>query len=204
MSLTSTSVQPSHYLIPPNSDFPPVPMASTDSSPPQQQRYPCPVCGNTFTRPQHVVRHLRSHTGERCVLSPGLTSTISSLSRKTDRTSVKNAEMHSQEGEAPIGSASWRAVLWGRNLMLMPTPLPSLSSLSGSSDLLSRHVNKCHPALAQSGPPLSGRHPKRRACEHCAHTGSRCDNSSPCGSYLFSLPVKLSAINPSFPNSFMC
>jgi hypothetical protein len=48
------------------------------------------------------------------------------------------------------------------------------------SDLLSRHVNKCHPALANSGPPDSGKHPKRRACENCAHTGSRCDSNSPC------------------------
>ncbi|KAI0247682.1 hypothetical protein BJV78DRAFT_1243170 [Lactifluus subvellereus] len=25
----------------------------------------CPVCQATFTRPQHVVRHMRSHTGDR-------------------------------------------------------------------------------------------------------------------------------------------
>ncbi|KAJ3813226.1 hypothetical protein F5876DRAFT_23870, partial [Lentinula aff. lateritia] len=25
----------------------------------------CPVCSATFTRPQHVVRHMRSHTGDR-------------------------------------------------------------------------------------------------------------------------------------------
>ncbi|KAF8260608.1 hypothetical protein EI94DRAFT_887821 [Lactarius quietus] len=25
----------------------------------------CPVCQATFTRPQHVARHMRSHTGDR-------------------------------------------------------------------------------------------------------------------------------------------
>lgn len=34
--------------------------------------------------------------------------------------------------------------------------------------------------MANSGPPQSGKHPKRRACENCAHTGSRCDSNSPC------------------------
>ncbi|KAF8312529.1 hypothetical protein DL93DRAFT_1311623 [Clavulina sp. PMI_390] len=102
-------------------------MSTTDNAQ-SQLRYPCPVCGNTFTRPQHVVRHLRSHTGER------------------------------------------------------PYKCKECGDAFARSDLLSRHVNKCHPDLANSGPPQNSKQPKRRACEHCAHTGSRCDSNSPCAS----------------------
>ncbi|KAF8589796.1 hypothetical protein K439DRAFT_269714 [Ramaria rubella] len=117
----------------------------------------CPVCSSTFTRPQHVARHMRSHTGDR------------------------------------------------------PYKCQHCGDQFARSDLLSRHVNKCHasekpptttqPARrkghAQPGSSSAGgvRGPapslipppgSRKVCDPCAHsrTPAQCDSGLPCGKCL--------------------
>ncbi|EJU04773.1 hypothetical protein DACRYDRAFT_114100 [Dacryopinax primogenitus] len=95
--------------------------------------HPCPVCKATFTRPQHVARHMRSHTGDR------------------------------------------------------PYKCQQCGDQFARSDLLSRHVNKCHSHNPQ--PPGQGKSTaanqdmddKRRACDQCNHSKVRCDFGIPCG-----------------------
>ncbi|KZV63596.1 hypothetical protein PENSPDRAFT_202610 [Peniophora sp. CONT] len=96
----------------------------------------CPVCQATFTRPQHVARHMRSHTGDR------------------------------------------------------PYRCQHCGDQFARSDLLSRHVNKCHP----NEKPLSSSAPQRRkgstsatrattskqACDQCVQSSLPCDGANPC------------------------
>lgn len=117
----------------------------------------CPVCSSTFTRPQHVARHMRSHTGDR------------------------------------------------------PYECTHCGDRFARSDLLSRHVNKCHasekpPTTTQparrkghaqpgssaaagvSGPAPSLIPPPgtRKVCDACAssRTPAQCDAGLPCGKCL--------------------
>ncbi|KAH9955920.1 hypothetical protein BC827DRAFT_823662 [Russula dissimulans] len=96
----------------------------------------CPVCQATFTRPQHVARHMRSHTGDR------------------------------------------------------PYKCQHCGDQFARSDLLSRHVNKCHP----NEKPLVSSTPSRRkgtasasrattskqACDQCVQSTLPCDGANPC------------------------
>ncbi|KAI9453302.1 hypothetical protein BJY52DRAFT_1398954 [Lactarius psammicola] len=96
----------------------------------------CPVCNATFTRPQHVARHMRSHTGDR------------------------------------------------------PYKCQHCGDQFARSDLLSRHVNKCHP----NEKPLLSSAPSRRkgsasasrattskqACDQCVQSSLPCDGANPC------------------------
>ncbi|KZO89892.1 hypothetical protein CALVIDRAFT_436280 [Calocera viscosa TUFC12733] len=98
--------------------------------------HPCPVCKATFTRPQHVARHMRSHTGDR------------------------------------------------------PYKCQQCGDQFARSDLLSRHVNKCHsnnPQPAGRGKGAAANQElddKRRACDQCNHSKVRCDFGIPCGKCL--------------------
>ncbi|KAG0705796.1 hypothetical protein DFH29DRAFT_904859 [Suillus ampliporus] len=96
----------------------------------------CPVCQATFTRPQHVARHMRSHTGDR------------------------------------------------------PYKCQYCGDQFARSDLLSRHVNKCH---ANEKPPQSATNGRRKgsasasrattskqACDQCVQSSLPCDGSNPC------------------------
>ncbi|KAI6035729.1 hypothetical protein EDC04DRAFT_2704655 [Pisolithus marmoratus] len=96
----------------------------------------CPVCQATFTRPQHVARHMRSHTGDR------------------------------------------------------PYKCQHCGDQFARSDLLSRHVNKCH---ANEKPPPNAAGGKRKgsaaasrattskqACDQCVQVSLPCDGSNPC------------------------
>ncbi|PPQ92096.1 hypothetical protein CVT25_008262 [Psilocybe cyanescens] len=96
----------------------------------------CPVCQATFTRPQHVARHMRSHTGDR------------------------------------------------------PYKCQYCGDQFARSDLLSRHVNKCH---ANEKPlPLSGGTRRKgsasasrattskQACDQCVQSSLPCDGCNPC------------------------
>ncbi|KAG1735335.1 uncharacterized protein EDB91DRAFT_1144920 [Suillus paluster] len=96
----------------------------------------CPVCQATFTRPQHVARHMRSHTGDR------------------------------------------------------PYKCQYCGDQFARSDLLSRHVNKCH---ANEKPPPSATNGRRKgsasasrattskqACDQCVQSSLPCDGSNPC------------------------
>ncbi|KAJ7048382.1 hypothetical protein C8F01DRAFT_112183 [Mycena amicta] len=97
----------------------------------------CPVCQATFTRPQHVARHMRSHTGDR----------------------------------------PYKCVHCGDQF--------------ARSDLLSRHVNKCHAGAAKSGSSSTAGRRKgstaaarattsKQACDQCVQSSLPCDGSNPC------------------------
>ncbi|KAG1764310.1 hypothetical protein EDD22DRAFT_455933 [Suillus occidentalis] len=96
----------------------------------------CPVCQATFTRPQHVARHMRSHTGDR------------------------------------------------------PYKCQYCGDQFARSDLLSRHVNKCH---ANEKPPQNATNGRRKgsastsrattskqACDQCVQSSLPCDGCNPC------------------------
>ncbi|KAI0951472.1 hypothetical protein AcW1_008507 [Taiwanofungus camphoratus] len=96
----------------------------------------CPVCQSTFTRPQHVARHMRSHTGDR------------------------------------------------------PYKCQHCGDQFARSDLLSRHVNKCH---ASEKPPTTTAPNRRKgaaaasrattskqACDQCVQSSLPCDGANPC------------------------
>lgn len=96
----------------------------------------CPVCQATFTRPQHVARHMRSHTGDR------------------------------------------------------PYKCQYCGDQFARSDLLSRHINKCHSnekPLVNTGSRRKGSTSASRAttskqaCDQCVQSSLPCDGSNPCG-----------------------
>ncbi|KAF7320510.1 Zinc finger/binuclear cluster transcriptional regulator [Mycena chlorophos] len=97
----------------------------------------CPVCQATFTRPQHVARHMRSHTGDR----------------------------------------PYKCVHCGDQF--------------ARSDLLSRHVNKCHAGASKPNATAGGRRKgttaasrattSKQACDQCVQSSLPCDGSNPCG-----------------------
>ncbi|KAJ7607759.1 hypothetical protein FB45DRAFT_394411 [Roridomyces roridus] len=140
---SSTDPDPSTLRLPPLSPL------QVSTSPPLHSTFiermggdhKCPVCQATFTRPQHVARHMRSHTGDR------------------------------------------------------PYKCQHCGDQFARSDLLSRHVNKCHSAEKDLGhPPLPGVAPGRRkgssaatrattskqACDQCVQGSLPCDGSNPC------------------------
>ncbi|KAF8815856.1 hypothetical protein BYT27DRAFT_7190878 [Phlegmacium glaucopus] len=95
----------------------------------------CPVCEATFTRPQHVARHMRSHTGDR------------------------------------------------------PYKCQYCGDQFARSDLLSRHVNKCHAnekPLPSTGVRRKGSASASRAttskqvCDQCVQANTSCDGCNPC------------------------
>ncbi|KAG7091688.1 hypothetical protein E1B28_010710 [Marasmius oreades] len=97
----------------------------------------CPVCQATFTRPQHVARHMRSHTGDR------------------------------------------------------PYKCQHCGDQFARSDLLSRHVNKCHAGekATVGGAPPTGRRKgssatrattSKQACDQCVQSSLPCDGCNPC------------------------
>ncbi|KAL1742441.1 hypothetical protein HDZ31DRAFT_84131 [Schizophyllum fasciatum] len=103
----------------------------------------CSVCQATFTRPQHVARHMRSHTGDR------------------------------------------------------PYKCPQCGDQFARSDLLSRHVNKCHPehkegdtgGATQQAASSAGRRKgisasrattSKQACDQCVQNSLPCDGCNPC------------------------
>ncbi|KDN48568.1 hypothetical protein RSAG8_02555, partial [Rhizoctonia solani AG-8 WAC10335] len=92
----------------------------------------CPVCSATFTRPQHVARHMRSHTGDR------------------------------------------------------PYACQTCGDRFARSDLLSRHVNKCHTpgglsntSRKQGARNQSAEDKKRRPCDECSQHSTKCDFGRP-------------------------
>ncbi|KAI0346212.1 hypothetical protein BDW22DRAFT_730994 [Trametopsis cervina] len=97
----------------------------------------CPVCSSTFTRPQHVARHMRSHTGDR------------------------------------------------------PYKCQHCGDQFARSDLLSRHINKCHaaekpptttvPNNRRKGTAAASRATtSKQACDQCVTSSLPCDGSNPC------------------------
>ncbi|RPD55028.1 hypothetical protein L227DRAFT_332810 [Lentinus tigrinus ALCF2SS1-6] len=117
------------------------PLLSSTNIPPQvldtmAGDHKCPVCQSTFTRPQHVARHMRSHTGDR------------------------------------------------------PYKCQHCGDQFARSDLLSRHINKCH---ASEKPPTTTAPSRRKgfaaasrattskqACDQCVTSSLPCDGANPC------------------------
>lgn len=218
----------------------------------------CPVCQATFTRPQHVARHMRSREspfvlfravcGQRggrkgggiggriafkaptvrrrappslsisvpvCLACCGALSII--LARHA--TALLFVPEH-----LPIFCRHWRPALQMSTLrrsvrsQVCPPLHPSVCRLPSSSlcssDLLSRHVNKCHaniksdPAAAaaaaatkRKGTAATRATTSKQACDQCVQSSLPCDGCNPCctSSLLSSYPI---APNGSF--SEMC
>ncbi|KAK0470433.1 putative zinc finger/binuclear cluster transcriptional regulator [Desarmillaria tabescens] len=95
----------------------------------------CPVCQATFTRPQHVARHMRSHTGDR------------------------------------------------------PYKCTHCGDQFARSDLLSRHINKCHASASTTTSEKGNGRRKasatrattsKQACDQCVQSSLPCDGCNPC------------------------
>lgn len=143
----------------------------------------CPVCEATFTRPQHVARHMRSRSSPKSMLHlPVLTRFQTQV---IDLTNVNFVEINSLGGLLPF-----YIILW--------LQYPAYLSVLSFSDLLSRHVNKCH-ANEKSLPSSTGVRSKKgsvstsrattskQVCDQCVQANSSCDGCNPCGQFLLSL-----------------
>ena len=137
----------------------------------------CLVCNATFTRPQHVARHMRSRPSSS--LSPFLSLTHSPPTDTGDR----------------------------------PYKCQHCGDQFARSDLLSRHVNKCHSSEKPASSPNNRRKgstsatratTSKQACDQCVITNLPCDGSNPCGKSSLSLyPRKTQANDPSSLSSEM-
>lgn len=133
----------------------------------------CPVCQATFTRPQHVARHMRSREFFLATLhlSDPQSLPFSPQTPAIDPTSVSIAVTSLQEGIIHSISSTLTQLIFSQ------------------SDLLSRHINKCH---ANEKPvPTQGRRKgsasasrattSKQACDQCVQSSLPCDGSNPCG-----------------------
>jgi hypothetical protein len=161
----------------------------------------CPVCQATFTRPQHVARHMRSRTFQSLkmhlpaplvtpmpCLHPDFMLFYPLLYPPSSRTYCRFARIQ-----------TLAIVLTNANIVeislqggaLVPKFVPTSTYSSSPSDLLSRHVNKCHanekPASNASsgsrrkGPASASRATtSKQACDQCVQSSLPCDGCNPC------------------------
>lgn len=110
------------------------------------------VCGATFTRPQHVGRHMRSHTGDKpyqCKECPEKFARSDLLSRHVNKT-------HGLPGEGD-GKANGRPGAGGRKKARKPKFIPSALALQQARNQINTH------AFAEHGQPqhqttMNGQH----------------------------------------------
>ncbi|KAF7311693.1 Zinc finger/binuclear cluster transcriptional regulator [Mycena indigotica] len=154
----------------------------------------CPVCQATFTRPQHVARHMRSREW----LLPLLPRQF------PVRLALRNLDFAASLTYPYLVSFPFHTYFL---FISSPTPYADderLSSDTGDrpykcvhcgdqfarSDLLSRHVNKCHAGASKAGGASSGRRKgttaaarattSKQACDQCVQSSLPCDGSNPC------------------------
>jgi DNA-directed RNA polymerase subunit RPC12/RpoP len=147
----------------------------------------CSVCQATFTRPQHVSRHMRS----RKLLRPDAPL------RPTNPCAFPT-----DTGDRPYKCQHCGDQFARRSvpppIFHLPQPHSSPFALL-NSDLLSRHINKCHP----NEKPLVSSTPSRRkgtssasrattskqACDQCVQSTLPCDGANPCCQSLVVFPL---------------
>lgn len=129
----------------------------------------CPVCQATFTRPQHVARHMRSRE-----YSP---STLLHFPRR--RTT-------------DTGDRPYKCQYCGDQFARRCVCVDCIECWAdrASSDLLSRHINKCHAnekplpsqgARRKGSASASRATTSKQACDQCVQASLPCDGSNPCG-----------------------
>lgn len=100
----------------------------------------CPVCQATFTRPQHVARHMRSRMFHFLLLIPH-SLTPPSQTPATVRTNVSIVETNSQEGSPPV-----TCPMYSPHLSLLATCSPATSTNVTPTKSL---FPTSHPAVAE-------------------------------------------------------
>lgn len=135
----------------------------------------CPVCQSTFTRPQHVARHMRSR---KFLSSYFLYRTISS-----------------DTGDRPY-------------------KCQHCGDAFARSDLLSRHVNKCHSAekaaaiaaAEAAGIPLKSKKGRgsKTACDQCSIEKNVCNSGEPCGVCSLRFLCLVTITYPLHPSTAKC
>ncbi|KAG2341189.1 hypothetical protein BDR05DRAFT_965525 [Suillus weaverae] len=135
----------------------------------------CPVCQATFTRPQHVARHMRS----RMYFFFHSSTNFAPLCHRRVLPPVISISFHDQfthRSSTDTGDRPYKCQYCGDQF--------------ARSDLLSRHVNKCH---ANEKPPQSATNGRRKgsastsrattskqACDQCVQSSLPCDGCNPC------------------------
>ena len=144
----------------------------------------CSVCQATFTRPQHVARHMRSRRYPSQIGAPPFWTTLS-----THPHALTYFSFSVDTGDRPY-KCQFCGDQFARRCDYSPS-FPASGSSSPHSDLLSRHVNKCHPNERQ--PQLAGSTRRKgsasasrattskQSCDQCVQASLPCDGSNPCG-----------------------
>ena len=188
--------RPRHHGRRPQSAFPARPRRCSQRPHPRPQ---CPVCQSTFTRPQHVARHMRSR--EWLLPSPAPTLRWGAPHRSPIPTTASlTASLLLDTGDRPYKCQHCGDQFARRHVSISHIAHSTASGThlhcSHFSDLLSRHINKCH---ASEKPPTTTAPSRRKgfaaasrattskqACDQCVTSSLPCDGANPCCTYCLS------------------